>query len=111
MGVLQGIMERYECVVHHYGTFTEHCRTLLNIAEALWGVAEHYGTLQSIVGLYGTLPKHCGIVMGCCALQNIMERCMMLQDVTEHYRSVADCYGALMERYGTDTKDINFAHH
>jgi len=62
---------------------TERCGTLWNVVEVLWGVVERYGTLWSIV------------------LWNVTEA---LQIVTEHCRT-------LMERYGTDMKNINFAHH
>ena len=45
------------------------------------------------------------------ALQNITERCMMLQDATEALRIITDHYGALTECYGTVTENIDFGHH
>jgi len=51
---------------------TMHNEALWSITESLWGVAEHYGTLQSVVGRYRMLQKRCGSIMGCFGvLQNI----------------------------------------
>ena len=49
--------------------------------------------LQSIVGHYGMLQKRYGV------LQSATEHYRMLCDVTGCYRSAADCYGTLWERY------------
>ena len=57
-------MERYGSAMEPLQNVSDvlrnHCGTLWSIAEALWGVAEHYGTLWSIARHYGDVAKRCG---------------------------------------------------
>jgi len=87
MGALRNVVEALRIVMGHYRTLrntTEHSGTLRNIEEVLWGVAEHYGTLQ----------KHCGL------LQNVTE---FLQNVTEPLQKIS-----IMP---ITNWILNFAHH
>ena len=85
-------------------------RALRNVTGALRIVTGHYRMLRNVIERCGTLQnvrKRCGNVTGYCGpLRNIKERCGTLQDVTGALQS---SYG--IERYGTITENIDFAHH
>jgi len=81
IGALHSITEHYgrRIITGSYGTL-EHCEMLRNVLEALWGVAEHYGTLWS------------------------MEHCVMLRNVMEAKWIVTECYGSVTELLRNVTK-------
>jgi len=79
---------------------------LPDLTEPLWNMVEHYRTLQSVAGHYGTPRKRYG------TLQNyIMEPLWgITETLRKHYRAVTEhcgsvmeckCYRAVTEHYGT----------
>jgi len=59
---LRNTMECCGTLQKHFWTLWSVTRALLShygsVAEALWGIAEHYGTLRSDAEFYGTLQKY-----------------------------------------------------
>jgi len=66
-----------------------------SVAEALLGVAKHYGTLWSIVGHYRLLQK-------------VMQA---MRIIVERYGSITEPLWNVMECYGTVSENIEFARH
>jgi len=78
MGALHGITEALRIVTGCY-------RTWQNVVEALWGVADHYGTLRDITGRYRSVAYCYGMLWEC----YLCNAPITLQNITELLRKIS----------------------